>query len=306
LASVIRRLQPDLIQSLELQHAGYLALAARRHAGASFPTWIATNWGSDIQVFGRLPEHALRIRGVLETCDYYSAECHRDVLMAREFGLRGEALPVLPNAGGLHADGIAAYREVGATSSRRAITLKGYNNWAGRALVALRGLQLAADVLDGYELLVYSASPEVRMAAVERATSLGLRWSIVEQSLHSVILSCHGRSRVSIGLSIGDAISTSMLEAMAMGSFPIQSGTACADEWVEDGVSALLVDPDDPEQVAEALRRALTDDALVDTAAIDNAATIASRAEWSVVQAQVIEMYRGLDLRRRGGHPCEC
>ena len=55
-----------------------------------------------------------------------------------------------------------------------------------------------------------------------------------------------------------------------MGSFPIQSCTACADEWLEHGVGGLLVPPEDPDVIAAALRQALTDDGLVDGGAEQN------------------------------------
>ena len=57
------------------------------------------------------------------------------------------------------------------------------------------------------------------------------------------MLRLHGRARVSIAISIGDGISTALLEAMAMGSFPIQTCTACADEWIIDGKSGFIVQP---------------------------------------------------------------
>jgi len=71
------------------------------------------------------------------------------------------------------------------------------------------------------------------------------------------MLHYYGRARIYIGLSISDAISTSLLEAMVMGAFPIQSCTACADEWIEDGKSGFIVPPEDPHVIAEAIRRAL-------------------------------------------------
>ena len=76
-----------------------------------------------------------------------------------------------------------------------------------------------------------------------------------------------------------------------MGSFPIQSHTSCADEWFRDGEGGLLVHPEDPEGVAAALRRAVTDDALVDRAAEINAATVATRLDEAVVRPQVVAMY---------------
>ena len=47
LAYAIRHLKADIVHSLEMQHAGYLTLAARERLGGKFSTWIVTNWGSD-------------------------------------------------------------------------------------------------------------------------------------------------------------------------------------------------------------------------------------------------------------------
>jgi len=48
---------------------------------------------------------------------------------------------------------------------------------------------------------------------------------------------------------------------MVMGSFPIQSNTSCLGELLRDEESRmLLVHPEEPEAIAEALRRAVTDD----------------------------------------------
>jgi len=291
LARVIRRLKPDTVHSLEIQHAGYLTLEARNHLGDSFPTWIVTNWGSDIYLFGRLSEHADKIRAVLAACDYYSCECHRDVGLGRAFGFEGVVLSVLPNTGGFDLEWVQQFRQPGPTSARRLIVLKGYQGWAGRALVGLRAIELSADVLKDYRVAVYLAGQDVRIAAELVAQSTGVPIEIVPHSSHEDMLRLHGRARVSIGLSISDAVSTSMLEAMVMGSFPIQSNTGCADEWIRDGETGVLVHPEDPGAVAGAIRRAVTDDALVDRAADINARVAAERLDQSVIQPQVIAMY---------------
>jgi glycosyltransferase involved in cell wall biosynthesis len=106
------------------------------------------------------------------------------------------------------------------------------------------------------------------------------------------MLRLHGRARVSIGLSISDAISTSLLEAMLMGSFPIQSHTACADEWLRHGEGGWLVHPEDPAAVADGLRRALTDDALVDRAADLNAAVARERLDAGPIRERVVAAYK--------------
>lgn len=291
LAHTIRVLKPDIIHSLEIQHAGYLTLEARDYLGGTFPTWIVTNWGSDIYLFGRLSDHVKRIRAVLSACDYHACECQRDVKLAQAFGFDGEALPVLPNTGGFDIERIRQFRQPGPTSDRRLIVLKGYQGWAGRALVGLRAIEMSADSLKGFRVAVYLAGPDVKIAAELVARSTGIPIEIVPYCPHEDILRLHGRARVSIGLSISDAASTSLLEAMVMGSFPIQSNTSCADEWIRNVETGLLVHPEDPEAVAAAIRRAVTDDALVDRAADINARMTAERLDRLVIQPQVIAMY---------------
>jgi glycosyltransferase involved in cell wall biosynthesis len=291
LARVIERLKPDIVHSLEIQHAGYLTMEARERLGDCLPPWIVTNWGSDIYLFGRLSGHAEKIRSVLSACDYYSCECRRDVELARSFGFKGELLPVLPNSGGYRLDRVRSFRQDGPTSARRLIVLKGYQGWAGRALVGLRAIELCADALKGYRVAIYLAGPDVALAAELLAQSTGIPIEIVPECSHETMLRLHGRARVSIGLSISDAISTSVLEAMVMGAFPIQSNTSCAGEWFQDGKTGLLVPPEDPAAVAEALRRAVNDDALIDQATAFNDGLVAARLDESIIKPQVIAQY---------------
>ena len=49
--------------------------------------------------------------------------------------------------------------------------------------------------------------------------------------------------------------------------------------------------PEDPEPIAAAIRRVLTDDGLVDRAAELNARTARERLDYRLIQPQVIEMY---------------
>ena len=291
LRCLIRRLHPDIIHSMEIQAAGYLTLSVRERCGGRFPPWIVTNWGSDIYLFGRLPEHAGRIKAVLAACDYYISECQRDVQLARQMGLRGEVLPVLPCGGGFDLAWVAQFRQPGPTSSRRLILLKGSQSWAGRALVGLRAVELCASELRGYRVAIYMATADVKVAAELVSQSTGIPIEVMPRCSREDILRLYGRARVYIGLGISDAIPTSLLEAVVMGAFPIQSCTSCADEWIADGETGLIVPPEDPEPIAAAIRRAVSDDALVDRAAELNARMARERLDEAVIRPQVIAMY---------------
>lgn len=292
LVKVIRRLRPDVVHSLEMQAAGYLTLEAAKQFQGSFPSWLVTNWGSDIYLFGRLKQHKAKIVDVLANCDYYSCECERDIELARKFGFRGQTMPVFPNTGGFDLAGLAVARSLIQTSSRKFIMLKGYQNWSGRALVGIRALYRCADILAGYTVAIYSAPTDVVIAAELFTDETGIPVQIIQENTpHQEMLSLHAQARISIGLSISDAISTSFLEAMVMGSFPIQSCTACADEWIEHGVSGMIVPPEDTDIIEMAIRTALTDDRLVNNAAEINWRIAQERLDSDLLKQKANDMY---------------
>jgi glycosyltransferase involved in cell wall biosynthesis len=297
LARLIDRLRPDVIHSLGLHLGGYLTLAARDFCRKPFPTWIVTNWGSDLFLFGRLTEHKERLAKVLHSADYYWCECRRDVELAKSWGFPSQRiLPIIPGAGGFDIERAAELRMPGPTSSRRTITVKGYQDWAGRALVAFQALRGCADLLTGYRIMVYTGGrdPEpVRIAGELLSQDLDIPVSFVPpRTPHEAMLRLHGRSRISIGLSISDSIAISLLEAMLMGSFPIQSNTGAAYEWIEDGKTGLIVPPEDPHAVTEAIRRALWEDHLVDSAAEVNQRVIAERCDRRKLADRVASIYQ--------------
>lgn len=293
LKRVIAKVKPDLIHSLEIQSAGYLVHAVRVLSKDHLPPWMVTNWGSDIYLFGQLPEHKQRIRDVLESCDYYFCECKRDVDLARGFGFTGQVMPVMPNSGGFDLDRLQTVREAIPTSRRKQIMLKGYQNWSGRALAGLRALERSADMLEGYTIVLHTAEPDVVLAARLFSERTGIAVRILDRgSSHEQILQAHAEARISIALGISDAISTSLLEAMVMGSFPIQSCTACTDEWIDNGINGAVVPPEDPDLIETAIRCAMADDRMVDAAAARNWAIARERLEGTEIKASVVEMYR--------------
>lgn len=95
LASLIQRIKPDLIHSMEFQHCGYNVLEAKKYYHGDFPSWLATNWGSDIYHYRQFDDHRAQITKLLRNIDYYSCECDRDVSLAQELGLTAKVMPVM-------------------------------------------------------------------------------------------------------------------------------------------------------------------------------------------------------------------
>jgi glycosyltransferase involved in cell wall biosynthesis len=291
LASVIRRIQPDLIHSMEFQHAGYLVLKAKELYGEGFPTWLATNWGSDIYYFRGFADHASQIRRLLSQIDVYSCECARDIEQARQLGYSGPTMPILPNSGGFDLAHLSRLRSSIPTSKRKLLMIKGYHHFAGRAMTAMKILETFSDRLKEHQIVLYSVSSEPRQRALELIKERKMNIKVIDWAPHDEILFHFGRARLYLGVSISDGISTSVLESMAMGAFPIQTNTSCCDEWFTDGEGGFIVSPDNFDMICERFQRALEDDALVDGAAEINQRTVKTRLARDVLVPKVAAFY---------------
>ena len=222
----------DLIHVLELQHAGYLLLETK--LAPNLPKVFITNWGSDIYWFQQFPKHKQKIIQLLNIASFYSAECHRDIEIVKKLGYAGITMPVIPNSGGINLEEIP--KDSLPPSQRKKIMIKGYTGFVGRALVAIKACELAADHLREYEVIIYSASLKARIRALKLRHFHKIRVTILKKRIpHHEMLKHFSEAKVYIGISLSDGISTSLLEAMAMGAFPIQTNTSCAEEWIEDG-----------------------------------------------------------------------
>lgn len=296
LAKTINRLKPDVIHIIGFQHAGYLFLEAQPSIDIPLPPIIVTNYGNDIYLFHRLPEHAARVRRLLQLADVYDSECDRDVQLARELGFRRLAWPVFPNAGGLDLPKIRSLRQAGLVSQRSIIMIKGYQGWAGRAMFVLKALEAVSDLLQEMTVVLFSVQEDTKIAAWLLQERTGINVKFLPQVSHDNMLSHFGQARLYISSSISDGLNTAMSEAIAMGAFPVIAATGCADEWLVDGETGLFVqDPEDVSEIAAAIRRALTDDAMVDAAAERNWEIVEQRLDANRIRELARTLYLELN-----------
>ncbi len=301
LIEVIVKIQPDIIHSFELQHAGYMTLEVKKRMNEPFPTWIATVWGGDIDYFRKFEDHRKRIVDLLANCNYYSCECFRDVELAIKYGFKGVVLPVFPVTGGFDLNSIKALSYNGKTSDRKLIMLKGYHGWAGRALIGLKALENCHELLRDYTIITYLTDKIVKKEVRKVIKRTRLNIKVIREKTHEGILRRHGQARISIGLSITDGISISFLEAFVMGSFPIQSWTSCANEWITDGETGFLVPPDDLPAITKALRTALENNNLVDQASEKNALIAKQRLDKKSLADKTISLYKAISKNKHSG-----
>lgn len=272
----------DLIHVLELQHAGYLLLGTK--LAPNLPEVFITNWGSDIYWFQQFPKHKEKIIQLLKIASFYSAECHRDIDIVKQLGYIGKTMPVIPNSGGINLEEIP--KDSLPPSQRKKIMIKGYTGFVGQALVALKACELAADHLKGFEVVIYSASLRARIKAIKLRHFHKVQVTIIKKRIpHHEMLKHFAEARVYIGISLSDGISTSLLEAMATGCYPIQTNTSCANEWLVE-YSGSIVSPHNPALLSQLLVKILPNKELLDTAATSNVSLINQNGTSEIIERQ--------------------
>jgi glycosyltransferase involved in cell wall biosynthesis len=179
------------------------------------------------------------------------------------------------------------------TSERTLVVIKGYQDNHGRALNALSSIELLVreQDLSGFKFRVFSASKVVKKKAKEMRKSLNLDIAILDKMPKLDLMQLYKEARVYLGLAISDGLSTSMVEAMNHGVFPIQSINSAAPEFLLNGVTGGVVDPYDIVGVASLLRDALFNDQLVDEAAKVNREVLQIKYDWDIGIRKVKQTY---------------
>jgi len=242
LKNFLEKSSPDIVHLIEIQHAGYLFLDANPQ-NRTF-TVITTNYGSDIYYFGGLPEHNIKISQVLKLSDFYSAECRRDYALAKEMGFTGTELPLMPNAGGFDIDLLEKQKKL--FGDRSLIYVKGYGGIFGLGGIALAATSRILDTFPGVDVVVVSLTKDLAREARSLKKIYGERikfYRIGSSISRAEVLNFLSISKVCIGASRSDGISTTFLEALVSGAIPVQTNTSCANEWTEKGFFAKIVRP---------------------------------------------------------------
>lgn len=304
LRDLIESLQPDLVHSLELQYSAYLTLEAKRmrRTRSRFPPWLVSSWGGDMYLFRKFEAHLPIILDLVREADGWHADCARDVAWARANGFRGTAFPQMPASGGVDFADYPDPAVLPPPSQRRALLIKGYQSWAGRGVDLLLALHRIAPLLRDFEILVTHGNPAVKALVEHLAREDGLDIRVdAHLPTNADALQRLASARLAIGYGVADGIATTLLEAMAVGTFMIQADSCCGHEWITPGRTGLIVPQHDIPALADAIALAVTDDDLVDRAVAENRARV--EADWSasINGPRIAEGYRQLIGVRRNG-----
>lgn len=278
-------IQPDVVHSFAL----YLACSPIVEVMEKYPQqkWIYSSWGSDLFYFQDKADYLKDIKRVLPRINYLFTDCQRDYVIAKNYGFEGQFLGVFPGGGGFRLSEMEKYKL--SFSQRKAILIKGFQGRSGRAITVLKAIKLLQAELSDFEIIVFGADPEIFDFVNHGVLKSWNNFEILGKIPHQEVLKLMGKSFVYIGNSNSDGMPNTMLEAIMMDVFPIQSnpGGATA-EVIQNGVNGLLIE--DCEDV-QAIRQLVLEALKFDYSSVGNE-TLKSSLDFQFVKNKVKEAYK--------------
>jgi glycosyltransferase involved in cell wall biosynthesis len=262
LEKIILEIQPDIIHSFEMQSCSYPILKTMKKYPAI--KWLYSCWGSDLYHYQQFPSHLKKIKQVLQRVDFLHTDCQRDYILAQQLGFAGEHVGVIPGGTGYKLEELQSYKLP--IDERKVLLVKGYEHHLGRGLNIVKALHSIQKQIENYEVVVFGAHTKV----IDYVQSNQLDFKAFDRHglSHQELMELMGKSLIYIGNSISDGMPNTLLEAIVMGAFPIQSNPGgVTEEIISNGVNGFLVqDPDDVEDLKNLIMQTLTNPSIIEEA----------------------------------------
>ncbi len=304
LSEVIERVQPDLIHAMRIPYEGMMAAEAlMKLSKITYQPKIAlliSVWGNDFTLHAQSSPAMMRhTRRTLQIASGLHTDCERDQRLAMEMGFEASKPKiVLPGGGGVQMD-IFHPRE----HKREDVE----DTDAPVMLINPRGMRAYVRNDTVFQAIRYAAAkhPDLRMVCPgmqdeEQALKWAIQFCITDklevlplQSRHQMA-KLFRRAQISLSITTHDGTPNTLLEAMACGCFPIAGDIESIREWITAGENGLLVDPGDPQALAEAILEAIEQPKLRRQAREKNLELVRERAEYGKCMKRADKFYQKL------------
>lgn len=292
---LIRAIKPDLLHVHWVHFTGLLD-------GIWDGPLVVTAWGSDIYRTKPLPDHDTELPKALQRADLITADSAD--LCARTMELAG-----LPSARceiiqwGVDTDLFRPYSrsrsvDVCPDSIARTVLSPRHFTPLYNLDVVVNAFNLAKQRFPDLRLIMkrYAHQADYSTLIENMIANQGLSdsVSIAERVDYDKMPEYYRSGSIVISIPSSDATPMSVLEAMACGCIPIVSDLPSLREWIRDGETGFLVDPDDCDQIADAIGRCLSDNSFRTSAVRKNRELVESRASQNVHMGIMEEHYKRL------------
>lgn len=284
----LNEIKPDVVHSFAL----YLSCTPIISVMEKQPNqkWIYSSWGSDLFYFQNDKKYLKDIKRVLPRVNYLFTDCKRDYDIAKKYGFSGDFLGVFPGGGGFDLVHMEQFKLP--FDKRNVILLKGFQGRSGRAISVLKAMEFLKNELSDYSIVVFGSDKETLDYVKKSILKDWPNFQIIGKVSHQEVIELMGKSKIYIGNSNSDGIPNTLLEAICMEVYPVQSnpGGATA-EVINHGVNGLLIE--NCEDVSEIKSKIL--DAIYRLPAADYFKNDLLQLEYNYLKEKVKDRYNSLN-----------
>lgn len=295
----VKEIQPDVVHSFVM----YLGAAKIQAVMEKFPNikWIYSSWGSDLYYYRNQPKHLKDMNLVFPNLDFMFSDCYRDYLLAKKHGFTGSFLGVFPGRGGF--DFRISDPFLKPFQERKTLLIKGYQGKHGRCIAVLQAILRLKSQLKNYKIVVFGADLEVAEFVDNSETKDWNNLVVLKNISQIEVLKLMGESLIYIGNSLSDGMPNTLLEAIIMGAFPIQSNPGGATtELIEVGKNGLLIEnPEDVDEIADLIKMAITDGDKLKNWVAYNLEHIKPNLERDFIKRNVLKQYERIEEEIKRG-----
>lgn len=288
LQAFIDDVRPDLVHALRVPYEGMLASKANIRV-----PFIVSIWGNDFTLHApSTPLMSSYTRHVMKTVDALHADCQRDIRLAHEWELSQEKPTlVTPGNGGIRSDVFYPPKEP--VKNPVIINPRGFRAYV-RNESFFKSIPLVLKRQPDAKFIFCSMQGETQALQWIRKLQIEKSVELLGHVPHEKMGEVFRGAQIVVSPSIHDGTPNSLIEAMACGCFPIAGDLESIREWITAGQNGLLVDPNDPRAIADAILLGLEREDLRRDAAGQNAEIISARAEYETNMKRVVEFYKSI------------
>ena len=295
LRAFIQEVQPDLIHAMRVPYEGMLTAYALNNMGRGFPTptFLVSIWGNDFTLHApSSPLMGWYTRLTMSQVNALHADVERDVRLAREWGLSEEkATLVVPGNGGIRGEFFYPPKEL--VTNPIIINPRGIRPYV-RNDMFFKSIPLVLAKRSDARFLCTGMQGEAQVMEWIRELGIAHAVELLPLMPHTEMGKVFRGAQIVVSPAIHDGTPNSLIEGMACGCFPVAGDLDSIREWITHGQNGLLVNPNDPQSIADAILLALEKEDLRRNAAGLNANMISARAEYEVNMGKVVKWYEGL------------
>jgi len=291
---LIETIQPDIVHALRIPFEGMLGSFT-----PSTTPFLTATWGNDLTLHARGSWLMRRLtQRCLEHAAGLTSDTQRDVRLAQQMGLTATAPTlVVPGSGGLNLEAIQASTDFDAehygipTSGDWVVNPRGIRPGSvhQEAFIAAipRVLEKHTDAV--FICPSLSGNDAIR----EQVTRLGIEKQtfLLPKLSQPALWALFKKAQVFVSPSSHDGTPNTLLEAIACGCFPVAGDIESLREWICPGENGLLVNPANPDEIADAIIHSLNSPDLRRAAARKNLEMIKQRADQNAIHPKIKQFY---------------